>query len=473
MRKFKPLSTALAVATVLGLVLALSAVPVVANAVTVSIDAPAEADEGSDFTATVDITYVEKFAAAEFVVTFDSTILKVTGVTDGELDGNVIHIDGYTTPWEGDPDKMKVLVSWPPLYPGVDGEGYLAGINFHVIGTSCQTSPIDLSEGKISNDEGLPLEATWQGGSVHVTAPPGPGGGGGGGGGGATPPPPPSPPSLELEVNLWDNVSSAAIDEDGVLAEDVTAASLDGRVTLVIAEGTQVLGPEGDPQVELTVETILDPPDAPEGYHMIVAFDFGPDATTFNPSIEITLQYDQEALPEGVDEVSLVIAYYDGAAGEWMFVTGEVDPAANTVTFSVNHFTLFAIIGAPSFNLSALSISPSTVEPGESVTISIEVSNISGHEGSYTLTLLIDGGEEATQEMTLGPGEGDTATFSVAREIAGTYTVEIAGLRDEFTVIAPFPWALVGGAVGGVLGLLAAVAIAVYLLIFRRRRAAS
>ncbi len=171
----------------------------------------------------------------------------------------------------------------------------------------------------------------------------------GGGGGGGVPPPPPSPPSpppLELEVNLWGDTTSVEIGEDGVLLEGVTASSPDGRVTLNITEGTQMLGPDGNPLAELTVETILDSPDAPDGYHVIVAFDFGPDGTTCNPSIEITIEYDPAALPEGVDEGNLVTAYYDEAAGEWVFVTGEVDPAANTVTFSAGHFTTFAILAA-------------------------------------------------------------------------------------------------------------------------------
>ena len=82
--------------------------------------------------------------------------------------------------------------------------------------------------------------------------------------------------------------------------------------------------------------------------------------------------------------------------------------------------------------------------------------------------------EEATQELTLAPGASDTVTFTVTREDAGTYSVEMDGLTGEFTVKAhPFPWALVGSIIGGVLGLLAVTAITVYLVFFRRRRAAA
>jgi len=170
--------------------------------------------------------------------------------------------------------------------------------------------------------------------------------GGGVGGAPPQPPPPPSPPPLELQVNVLGNITSFDIGEDSVLAGVVIASSSDGRVTLTFAEGTQVLSPDGNPPAELTVETILDPPDAPDGYYVIEAFDFGPDGATFSPPIEIAIRYDPDALPEGVDEANLVIAYYDEAAGEWVFVTGVVHPAANTVTFSAGHFTTFAILGA-------------------------------------------------------------------------------------------------------------------------------
>jgi hypothetical protein len=161
--------------------------------------------------------------------------------------------------------------------------------------------------------------------------------------------PPPvstSPTALQLQVNMCGDITSVYIDESGVLMETVTATSPDGSVTLTLAEATQVLSPDGDPLVELTVEIVLDPPGAAEGYHVIAAFDFGPDGTTFSPSMEIGIRYNPDALPEGVDESNLVIAYYDEAAREWVFVTGEVNTDANTITFSAGHFTTFAILAA-------------------------------------------------------------------------------------------------------------------------------
>ena len=125
------------------------------------------------------------------------------------------------------------------------------------------------------------------------------------------------------------------------------------------------------------------------------------------------------------------------------------------------------------FEFVNLSVSPSVVGPDESVNITVEVNNISGFNGSCAVKLSIDGIEEATQDITLASGASDTATFMVSKDSAGVYAIEIGGLIGEFTVEAPFPWALVGGIIGGVLVILAATATVIYLRVFRKRKASA
>ena len=60
--------------------------------VTVSIDAPAEVAAESDFIADVAVDYVENFNLCGFDVTYDKTIITVTDVTGGEIDGPTIHL---------------------------------------------------------------------------------------------------------------------------------------------------------------------------------------------------------------------------------------------------------------------------------------------------------------------------------------------------------------------------------------------
>ena len=161
----------------------------------------------------------------------------------------------------------------------------------------------------------------------------------------ATPAPTSTPAGpLNLILGFWDtgNEGSASMSDAGVLLQDVTAHSQDGTTTIEISAGTQITDTSGQPVDEITIALATSTPPGPEGYFLVEAFDFGPDGTTFTPSMEITLVYDPSQLPAGQ---APVIAYYDEAAGEWVFVTGHVNTVNSTITFTIEHFTTFAVMG--------------------------------------------------------------------------------------------------------------------------------
>ena len=85
------------------------------------------------------------------------------------------------------------------------------------------------------------------------------------------------------------------------------------------------------------------------------------------------------------------------------------------------------------FVVSGLSISPSEVKAGESVTISVDVANSGGTTGTHTVTLKVNGSELATKSLTLDPGQSQGVTFAIKTESGGTNTVEVNGQKDTFT----------------------------------------
>ena len=92
-----------------------------------------------------------------------------------------------------------------------------------------------------------------------------------------------------------------------------------------------------------------------------------------------------------------------------------------------------------SFILSNLVVSPSAVEPDETVTVSVTVMNVGEVEGSYTVELLIDGSKVDEYTVTLDGGFSETVEFTVTEDTDGTYTASIGELSGSFTVETPSP----------------------------------
>lgn len=222
--------------------------------------------------------------------------------------------------------------------------------------------------------------------------------------------------------------------------------SEDEMLHIVIPEGTIVLDKDGEPLIslELTInETPLPPP--LEANIVGLPYDLGPDGTTFDQPITITCSYEPYEIPPEVAEEDLVIACYDEEVGEWLVLPSVVDMVNNTVTTLVDHLSTF-IIMAPvpipvpvpvlvpaAFTPSSLSIFPLEANTGETVSISVLVTNTGEQEASYTVTLKINEMIEETRDITLAGGR-ETVTFTTVKTKAGTYSVDVNSLRGSFMV---------------------------------------
>ncbi|GAI99509.1 unnamed protein product, partial [marine sediment metagenome] len=272
------------------------------------------------------------------------------------------------------------------------------------------------------NDVSTGQTAEWHSGetspkdlSVDIAAPPA------GGGGGVT--------RYYVDTNLFGVEVSFRISKTGEVLKTIEATSEDGMLTFTIPDGTIALDKYGKRLKGLEVAVDESPPDPPEGNYIIeLAYDFGPDGATFDPAITLEYTYDPAEIPEDVAEEDLVLAYYDEDADEWVELDCVVDTENNTIMADVEHFTTFAIIGTVTlppavFAVGSLSISPATVNIGETVTISLVVTNTGGKSGSYIVTLDINGVKEADETVTVAAGDSQEVSFSVTKEDAGIYSV--------------------------------------------------
>ncbi len=301
--------------------------------VEISINALDKIAPGGVFTVTVDISQVDNFDACNYDVSFDPTVLRLDNVTSGDLNGTSIPVDIWN---ETSPDRYTIVQNVPGL-AGVSGSGYLAVLHFQVIGSQGQGSNISLSNGVLSSNLAEEIPAIWIGDSVEIPAeldqggsPPA-----------ASPPAEPSPPS-EPETVSVPEVTEAS----GAFTTNVTAKSADGRVELTISKDTIGLTKEGEPLSEISIAEVTQPLAPPKGSSIIgLVYDLGPDGTTFEPAITLTMSYDPEDIPPGVNEENLVSAFRDAEAGEWVALDScIVDPESNTITVSISHFTAFTIL---------------------------------------------------------------------------------------------------------------------------------
>jgi len=385
------------------------------------------------------------------------------GVLTG-FDGNPITTIERGKYGSADPSDPRLVVQGDIL----DGTIVTFYVNGHSTGQTAEWHSSETTE--------INLSVTISGGG-------GPGGGGPGGDGSQD----------YIDTDLFGIGDSYLISDDGEILETIEATSEDEELTITIPEGTIALDENGDPLVSLEITVDENPPDPPEGAHIIgLTYEFGPDGATFYPPITLVFTYDPDELPEGVDEEDLVIAYYDENANEWVECSCSCDPETHCITASVTHFSCFSIIAfetPPSppamlpaaFTPSSLSISPLEAEIGESVNISVLITNIGEDEGSYTITLKLNGVAEEEKQITMAGSAEETVTFAVARNEAGTYSVDVNGLTGSFTVkevegsvpTSPTPasippskvnWAILGPILG------VAVFLAIFLPIRLRRR---
>lgn len=89
------------------------------------------------------------------------------------------------------------------------------------------------------------------------------------------------------------------------------------------------------------------------------------------------------------------------------------------------------------FTTTNLSITPTEVNTGETVTIDLLVTNNDNFIGISKVTLKLNNVVVATEEVILASGASQKVAFTTAQDANGTYAVSIDGLSGTFVVKAP------------------------------------
>ena len=142
---------------------------------------------------------------------------------------------------------------------------------------------------------------------------------------------------------------------------------------------------------------------------------------------------------DGIERVELLEAVCEELSFE-AFQAGELTCTAVTQN-GFSDFTFLAVAVKPQFTATNLVISPEVAEPGEAVTISVDILNTSTRTSPFSATLKLGEFDSddppvaiAVKSITLGPRETGTIRFFVPTEIQGRFVVEIEGEIGDFNV---------------------------------------
>jgi hypothetical protein len=95
---------------------------------------------------------------------------------------------------------------------------------------------------------------------------------------------------------------------------------------------------------------------------------------------------------------------------------------------------IFCSCKSASFEVSNLVIEPAEVLAGGTVTVTVDVTNTGGAEGTYNVVLLVNGVNESSKEITLAPETTETVQFLLSKDTPGAYDVEVAELNSTLSV---------------------------------------
>jgi len=150
--------------------------------------------------------------------------------------------------------------------------------------------------------------------------------------------------NYQLEIDLLGTKNEFMVDSQGGLRTNVAISSADGRLSLLLNEGTMVRDKDGKPLQVIDVSIDLNPPPPPRDAYIIGAvYYFRPEGANFNPQIKLTLSYDPEELPEGVWERDVYIACYQDTGWEKLLYKN-VDIESHSVTAQIARLARFAVL---------------------------------------------------------------------------------------------------------------------------------
>jgi hypothetical protein len=172
---------------------------------------------------------------------------------------------------------------------------------------------------------------------------------------------------------------------------------------------------------------------------------------------------------DGCEDVKVSVDVAGMPAGDYSATITFTGSPQQEVPVSLHiESAMMEIPGGPAaLSASGLSISPQQVEPGQDVTISINVANTGGKIGSYNAVLYINSVVEDSQTVSVAAGASKNVIFTVSKSQTGVYDVSLAGQSGQFQVVGGGGWFGGGGlGTGGIIAIVVVVIILIVAVVF-------
>jgi len=93
----------------------------------------------------------------------------------------------------------------------------------------------------------------------------------------------------------------------------------------------------------------------------------------------------------------------------------------------------------PSYEVTSLKMTPTTIATGEKVTIEVEIRNTNSETDTYNVPLMVNGVADDRKSLTLAPGQTELLTFKLTRSHTGSYKISVGSKESTLTVQKPSP----------------------------------
>ncbi|MEY7848944.1 CARDB domain-containing protein [Natrarchaeobius sp. A-rgal3] len=229
------------------------------------------------------------------------------------------------------------------------------------------------------------------------------------------------------DVTLEPTSTHASID-DGELRLDLEA--LNGQAATQV-DDVFAVGVNLDTVDRIWVENDVDGVSFYDSDDRTTITDSSPLEFDDGATASIGVSIDTRVAPEGAETFTIVVGYEGDGVGD-----GDEDDEGSApgggngaVGIPVGDDTGKTDEGQPAaIEQTDLEASPTTLEPGETVTVNATYENVGNKSGEHTVEFVADGTLVETESIELAPDESETVDFEWTPDEPGTYELAVDGV---------------------------------------------